>query len=415
MTASKTQTFGTLKFTLRRPPTDSDPRPYWQAFDRDADGNRVSVFSGRAAVADLPRLAVKLADAKVAEARGDHAEHLRSLVKAQALGVEPKDLQSGSIALLLWAWFGSREGNKDLSVKTRDADRTAVKAMAAHIGEMKIRGVGPLEVVAIKNKLREHYAASTVKVYLAKLGAAWKWASRVRVPTAGLLEEHWPTVVTGKLDLAEVQAELTRVRKKNKEAAGVRPRHTPDSADAWALAEWMDDPETVPAWASLGYFLLLATGARVGEVNTLTWAGVDFVRGLLTLRGKTGERVVGVHGETLDRLRAARTAESRPDDRVLAAAEGTVATALAKWMRRGCEALGFPRMTPHSVRRFAVNEYRKAGVVAPVAAENLGHSPAVMLAIYATVSSEEKEEAAQAAGLGVRPQRGDNVVNLRRA
>ena len=396
----KTVTFGSLKFVPRRPGSASDPRPYWQVRAVNAEGERVTVYSGRAAEEDLPAIAAKLARAKVEAAGADKAVARRALVKARIEGATADDIKYGPLSILLSAWLATRQAKADLAKATVSGDARCVRALVEAAGDVPVQDFGVVQIEDLKDKLRERYAVSTVKLILSKLATAWGWAfKRLLVPS--------------RLDLRDATRALSQVQKLNPSAAGERPKPTPSTARAWALADWIGankDPRLARA-----YRLLLATGGRIGEVASARWEAVDWEARTVRLVGKTGPRLVPLDDATLAYLREGFTDDTPLADPICGYAYNTLRCKLPQAQREGCAALKIDSYTPHGLRRHAVDRYIEEGVSPAVAAKLLGHSPAVMLKAYSTVRDSQKRSAVEAVGLGVRPQEAEgNVIPFRR-
>lgn len=71
-----------------------------------------------------------------------------------------------------------------------------------------------------------------------------------------------------------------------------------------------------------------------------------------------------------------------------------------------CAQLRQPAFTAHGLQRRVVNGLLREGVDLKVAAERMGHSPAVMLVHYRRMSQVDKAAGVSKAGLGEAPPRG---------
>lgn len=104
--------------------------------------------------------------------------------------------------------------------------------------------------------------------------------------------------------------------------------------------------DALTGWGRMAVILLYATGARPGEGRDMLWRDASLTPGELRLSG-------------------------------------------------------VPRFIPRGLRRAAVDAMARAGVDIATAASITGHSPAVMLKHYRTVSSADRRRAVLDAGLGV--------------
>jgi len=197
----------------------------------------------------------------------------------------------------------------------------------------------------------------------------------------------------------------------------VRPSRTPTAADLARLV-----PHLPPRYALL-VELMLATGARVGEVAALEWEDCDLEACVLILgrhRGacKTGAREVPIASELAEALNAwrARPAE-RPargapvpasvrDRWVVGVRPVTAVSALvSRHLPAACEAAGVERFTSHGFRRLVSDELGRSGVEPAVAASVLGHSPEMMVRRYRRPTLEDRRLAVRRSRLGSRPLR----------
>jgi integrase/recombinase XerC len=143
--------------------------------------------------------------------------------------------------------------------------------------------------------------------------------------------------------------------------------------------------------------LLVATGARVGEVIGLRRNDLDRARGTLRLDGKTGPRdfpvtegLLSLIGDRLDGTDTPILHFDVKDPRDLIRVQ----------LLRACARAGVPEFTPHGLRRMAVDRMARAGVEPSVAASITGHDPNVMLQHYRAVSDDDLRLVAQQADLG---------------
>ncbi|MCK6522109.1 site-specific integrase [Myxococcota bacterium] len=143
--------------------------------------------------------------------------------------------------------------------------------------------------------------------------------------------------------------------------------------------------------------LLVATGARVGEVIGLRRNDLDRARGTLRLNGKTGPRDFPVT-EGLRTLIGDRF--DGTDAPVLRFDVKEPRDLIRVQLLRACARAGVPEFTPHGLRRMAVDRMARAGVEPAVAASITGHDPKVMLKHYRAVSDDDLRLVAEQADLG---------------
>lgn len=369
---SKTVTVGDLKFKPmagRQRSTSEGIERYWQArrYVGIVDGKprRDTVWRGWARADQLPAVAAGLDREPEQAPEGPPA-------RSTSLGVATRDdLRRGTVELLVRAWRGARKRDDDYSEYTRKSDRTFGRRLTDVIGRLRLVDVDDGTGGYLRRELRKKYAVGTTRATLAALVAIWKWALR-------------EGVVDFALDFSEEYRRLRETAKRG-EATGARLRTTPEEDEAWAIADALEDG---PAWAALAYRLLMMTGARIGEIATLRWTqvGTESIRVI----GKTGPRQVYVEADALAVVSKARPAHAADEDRVLAATENTVKKHLGRHMDKAAARAGVRRITPHALRRFAVQRYIRRGVPPSVAAEQLGHTPEVMLRHYAKARRSAK-------------------------
>ena len=148
-------------------------------------------------------------------------------------------------------------------------------------------------------------------------------------------------------------------------------------------------------WHRAMLSLLWATGARIGELETVRWRDVDIERGWMAVTGKTGTREVPLAPRARQGLTLLKN--TAPGDAIW---PGKDPTSFSNVLRRDCERAQVHRFSLHAMRRLAVDELRRSGIPIELAATFLGHSPAVMLKAYRKPTSQELEVAIQRANLG---------------
>ncbi len=112
--------------------------------------------------------------------------------------------------------------------------------------------------------------------------------------------------------------------------------------------------------------LLFDTGCRLGELVGLIVDDWDRRNDFLTLRGKTGIRVVPISpstGEALARyLRARSTHPQAQLDALWLSPKGRLKdSGVAQLLARRCDQAGLPRLNPHRFRHTFSHEFRAAG------------------------------------------------------
>lgn len=130
---------------------------------------------------------------------------------------------------------------------------------------------------------------------------------------------------------------------------------------------------SLPAARQTWLLAAVYTGARLSELVAMAWPDVDFVAGLVHLRGtktERSDRIIPLH----PRLAARLASERRIRGPVLAS-WGSVRRDLAL----ACRKAGVPVVTPNDLRRTFASWLVQAGETSYVVAQLLGHSSSTMV------------------------------------
>lgn len=337
---------GDLRIRAIRGPRESDGRWYWRA-QTYAGGKETTAWTVWASRAEVERRA---------------AQELLSPSPVKAAAPAPP-----TIADVLDWWLAVREAEPQLRPKTKEAYRLAATWLVRAIGQ-------ELAASATSETLRRVALDSG----LAPLTARWR---------LGVLMQalHW----------AEAEAIIVAAPKMPPrliKATRARKRATPTRAEiAEVIARLPDD------WVKLAARVLAATGMRPGELASAKVSAWDGAR--LHVVGKTGPRVVPVLGAVASALTSWVQGRG-PDEYLLGVLPLTTTSRLNLCLHEAGAALGMPHLTAYGFRRAAVRALLKAGVDVRTAADVMGHSPAVMLAVYAESDDADREQAMARAGLG---------------
>ena len=343
-----------------RGPSKRCPDWYWRAVCYVA-GEEKTVWTGRASREEAKRIVTdKMASGELfTRQAGSDVSTLRDLLEC---------------------WVAAQERREDLAAATCVNYRRAATAVADRIGPVAIEAThkGTLDRYR-DQRLGESCAPSTLRLEFQVLRSAWRWGQDMGVCPARRL--HVPKVNGGR----------------------VTNGRTPTRGD---VARVLADLQARGCWSYLATRLLLATGARVGEITHLRWADVDLAEGWLFLgrhvgAAKTGEREVPFEGEVRQALEEA--GPGRPGDLVLGQAPMHARSTLALILRRSCKRVGVQPFAPGGLRRLAEDEMYRRHRDPSVAAALLGHSEQTALRFYRKATRADLRAAVREVGLGKVP------------
>lgn len=151
--------------------------------------------------------------------------------------------------------------------------------------------------------------------------------------------------------------------------------------------------ETISPRFNLHVRVMEASGLRVDELLSMTWADIDAPRRSLrvarnrTKGGTAGRRMARVWPELMDEILALVPVEDRiPADRVFIGSDSAIRNAMA----RACKFAEIPHYSPHQLRHRWISLRMMAGWPPHVVAREAGHSKAsVTLDVYSHVLLEE--------------------------
>ena len=313
---------------------------------------------------------------------GDPAKAEQAVETATAAPLP--DVKSFTVADLLKRWKADIERRRDLP--TQDGDHlgvftvrnyvTRLAQINAGLGTVRLDRIDqPILKGYLARRIKETCAVATLNKEFIVLGAAWKW---------------------GRGNGTCPDRSLPRIRLEEKVGVtSVRNRRTPSPADLAAILHKMT------GWPRVAVSLLYSTGCRIGEIATLERAAVDLDAGEITVNGKTGPRSVFLPDDAVNELRVWLATSTHRY--VIGAPPNVVGGHLWRYIAEACAAAGVARFSPHGLRRAVVGAFMRSGVEVAVAAEHLGHSPAVMLKLYRDVTPEDRRAGVRRAALGALP------------
>ena len=355
---------GPLKAYARRAPTANDPtRWYWQVVYHEG-GRQLPVegASGRYTTAEVrgelrSRLAAgdwvhTPAPAPLAHQTWGHLLDL--YVKHSEHRCERGRLRPKTLAL-------HRQHRRRLRLTGELEDRPITAALSLIAAEQVVDALEDLDL-----------AGSTIQGTWVWVRAAVRWAQeRAYAPPALIPRPELP------------------------DAAGVRPRVTPDDAEARAVIDALPDD-----WRRTAGALLRGTGCRPGELahcRRTDWRPDVGEQGALYVHGKTGEREVWVGRETRRVMETwlERNADARPEDMLLGVSPRTIEGLSDVYLGAACEAVGVERWTAYGLRRLASTRLIAAKIDPAAYVAQMGHSYAMGLRWYADATPTGRAAAAR--------------------
>ncbi len=156
------------------------------------------------------------------------------------------------------------------------------------------------------------------------------------------------------------------------------------------LAKALDEVEACVT----AYRLLMYTGCRLGEIQTLKWDYVDLEAGELHLPdSKTGAKTVYLGKAAIDVLRQAERKDNNPYV-ITGKGEGAHLTDLQHPWRRIRHRAGLDDVRIHDLRHSFASNAIALGMSLPMVGKLLGHSQMQTTARYAHLASDPIKEAA---------------------
>ena len=152
------------------------------------------------------------------------------------------------------------------------------------------------------------------------------------------------------------------------------------------LGKALDEKEPFAPAAVTAYRLLLYTGARLSEIQTLKWAHIWGNRIHLP-DSKTGAKTIPLNGPALEVLANAERVEGNPYV-IVGTKEGTCLQDLQKPWRRVRKAAGLEDVRIHDLRHSFASEAVMGGESLPMVGRILGHNQAQTTARYAHLADD---------------------------
>ena len=152
------------------------------------------------------------------------------------------------------------------------------------------------------------------------------------------------------------------------------------------LGKALDEEEALARAAVTAYRLLLYTGARLSEIQTLKW---EHIRGnrIHLPDSKTGAKTIPLNGPALEVLAKAERVEGNPYV-IVGTREGACLQDLQKPWRRVRKAAGLEDVRIHDLRHTFASEAVMGGESLPMVGRILGHTQAQTTARYAHLADD---------------------------
>ena len=189
------------------------------------------------------------------------------------------------------------------------------------------------------------------------------------------------------------------------EAVEIERPQKPAPKDRWLTREEVDKllAAATQPHIRLAIVLMLSTAARVGALLELTWARVDFERGVINLRAEADGPRKGRAVPPMNRTARAALEAARPaalSDHVIEWA-GEPVKCILKGVKSTATKAGVKGVSPHVLRHTAAVWMASSGVPMDKISAYLGHSNAAFTArVYAKFAPEHLREAGEALEIG---------------
>ena len=159
------------------------------------------------------------------------------------------------------------------------------------------------------------------------------------------------------------------------------------------LGRALDEEEPNAAAAVTAFRLLLYTGARLSEIQTLKW---EYIRGnrIHLPDSKTGAKTIPLNGPALEVLADAPRVDGNPYV-IAGTREGMYLTDLQKPWRRVRKAAGLDDVRIHDMRHTFASEAVMGGESLPVVGKILGHTQPQTTARYAHLADDPLQGASE--------------------
>ena len=265
--------------------------------------------------------------------------------------------------------------------RTRVEYRHAVERyILPALGSIKVTALGRDEVAALHHEMREkpYQANRTLGVVSKMMNQAEAWGLR---PDRSNPCYHVRKYKEKKRERFLTAEELAR------------------------LGKALDEEESFAPSAVTAFRLLLYTGARLSEIQTLKW---EHIRGhrIHLPDSKTGAKTIPLNGPALEVLAGTKRVEGNPHV-ITGTAEGAHLTDLQKPWRRVRRAAGLEDVRIHDLRHTFASEAVMGGESLPMVGRILGHTQAQTTARYAHLADDPLRRASERIASSLKQAMGD--------
>jgi integrase len=247
------------------------------------------------------------------------------------------------------------------------------------IGALAVQAVTTAELARLHTRLAHvpHQANHTLSVVRTLFRCAERWQLRAPHTNPSLWLRRYPET---KRERALSEVELARL----------------GQAMQQAEAQGTERPEALALIR-----LLLLTGARLGEIQTLRWEWVDLARRRLRLpQSKTGPKTIYLSEAALEVLKG--VGEQRQGLVLPGVKPGRPQSHPKKVLRRLSQAAGIAPFHPHVLRHTYASFGVTLGLSLPVVGRLLGHTAWATTQRYAHLAADPVQAAGEVVGEAVR-------------
>lgn len=283
------------------------------------------------------------------------------------------------------AWFAHLEERASDRVReefrirprTLISYKIASKQVLAVTEGLDARKLTTGDLLRVRDALTRDYAPRTARAALMALAQAMAWSKERGV------------------EVAEVKMPVVKI----KADTATYSRRTPTHEEVERVYSSLRR-----CGLRLALYVAWRTGARLGEVSSLTWRDIyeDQDGHWVKLTGKTGTRVFPLTADEVTEIRKDRPARATDDASLFTSDLKSISGQLAET----CTRLGIEPFPIHGLRRLMTDTCQRRGVDIGTYAALMGHTPEVALKHYRQPTALDK----RVAHLQLRRTSGDGVM-----